>query len=149
MSGLQTVTTPRLRIETVATREATRFLSEMIQMFLKEGLGLSIESPDSVRVRLAITEALSNVARHGYPNGETGPLTHEMAREGAHLVAVVQDYGEAFDPSDRIEAVIPRGDELAEGGYGLGIIRAVMDELSHEHDANDGNRFTMKKKLWD
>jgi serine/threonine-protein kinase RsbW len=144
----QTQIAPRLRVDAAATRESARFLSQLIELFLCDGLGLSHEDPEVVRVRLAVVEALTNVARHGYVGKPAGSMTLEMERDRSFLVSSVRDDGVPFDPTRRTPAAPPRPDQPRESGYGLGIIHKVMDELTYAHSAEAGNLLMMRRKLW-
>ena len=84
-------------------------------------------------VKLALTEACSNAVRHAYPNG-TGVVEIVYELRPDRLVIEVADAGAGFDAPPPTE---PR-DELAEGGLGIAIIRAIADEL--EIDSRDGGR---------
>jgi len=76
-------------------------------------------------LKLAVTEACSNSVRHGY--GEAGDGVVEVLYElqPDRLVVEVVDDGPGFDAKGR-----PVGEEnLAEGGLGIAIIKAVSDEF--------------------
>jgi serine/threonine-protein kinase RsbW len=144
-SGLETA--PKLRIEAPATRKSTRLLSELVAVYLHEGLGLPREAPPAVRIRLAIVEVLANVARHAYAGRRPGPMVLEIERDGESVVATVRDRGVPFDPTEREDVSIPGPESLQEGGYGLGILRSVMDDLAHTYSERSGNVLTMRKRL--
>jgi serine/threonine-protein kinase RsbW len=90
--------------------------------------GLSQLRPLSEEVlgdlKLAVTEACTNSVRHGYANGEgTVEILYELQPD--RLVVEVLDEGPGFDASgDR-----PMEENLAEGGLGIAIIKAVSDEF--------------------
>jgi serine/threonine-protein kinase RsbW len=74
-------------------------------------------------LKLAVTEACSNSVRHAYAgNGGTVYIVFELYDD--RLVVEVSDDGGGFDP----DAVEESGD-LAEGGLGIAIIRALVDEF--------------------
>lgn len=87
-------------------------------------------------LKLALTEACSNSVRHAY--GESvGQVEISFQLSDDRLVVEVSDDGSGFDPGQdgRNGA---GGDELAEGGLGIAIIRSIADEL--EIDARPGGR---------
>ena len=90
--------------------------------------GLSRLRPLSEEVlgylKLAVTEACTNSVRHGYEDGEgTVEILYELQPD--RLVVEVLDDGPGFDASgDR-----PTEENLAEGGLGIAIIKAVSDEF--------------------
>jgi serine/threonine-protein kinase RsbW len=77
-------------------------------------------------LKLALTEACSNSVRHAY--GAAGghvEISFELRED--RLVVEVADEGEGFDAT----GAAPRrdGEELAEGGLGIAIIRSIADEV--------------------
>ena len=96
-------------------------------------------------LKLAVTEACTNSVRHGYSNGEgTVDVVYELQPD--RLVVEVADDGPGFDAAgDR-----PSEDNLAEGGLGIAIIKAVSDEFeSGERATGRGSRLRFAKLLED
>jgi serine/threonine-protein kinase RsbW len=83
-------------------------------------------------LKLAVTEACTNSVRHGYGNGE-GAVEVVYELQPDRLVVEVADDGPGFDAAgDR-----PTDENLAEGGLGIAIIKAVSDEFE-AGDRSDG-----------
>ncbi len=83
--------------------------------------------------QLALEEVLSNVIRHGYPDG--GRHEIELALrvgEGGVEIQVVDD-GRAFDPATAPEQNLdlPLAERRA-GGLGIHLPRAFVSEIRHE-----------------
>ena len=94
-------------------------------------------------LKLAVTEACTNSVRHGYQNGEgTVEILYELQPD--RFVVEVSDDGPGFDPSgDR-----PTRENLAEGGLGIEIIKAVSDEFeAGERTAGHGSKLRFVKLL--
>jgi len=94
-------------------------------------------------LKLAVTEACTNSVRHGYADGEgTVDIVYELQPD--RLVVEVADDGPGFDAAgDR-----PNDENLAEGGLGIAIIRAVSDEFEAGERANGhGSRLRFAKLL--
>src|SRR5688500_584632 len=62
----------------------------------------ALQLPDSVieDMRLAVTEACSNVVRHAYADGEPGPVEILIRPAGDTLQVVVTDRGKGLGPSN-------------------------------------------------
>ena len=109
--------------------------------------GLSRLRPLSEEVlgdlKLAVTEACTNSVRHGYANGEgTVEILYELQPD--RLVVEVADDGPGFD-ADSEE---PSEENLAEGGLGIAIIKAVSDEFeAGEREDGQGSRLRFVKLL--
>ena len=94
-------------------------------------------------LKLAVTEACTNSVRHGYPGGEgTVDIVYELQPD--RLVVEVADDGPGFDAAgDR-----PSDENLAEGGLGIAIIRAVSDEFeAGDRAGGRGSRLRFAKLL--
>jgi serine/threonine-protein kinase RsbW len=94
-------------------------------------------------LKLALTEACTNSVRHAYPeNGGSVEIVYEL--QPGQLAIEVTDDGRGFDYSGPLD----EEDELAEGGLGIAIIRALSDEF--ELDAGgegQGSRLRFVKFL--
>ena len=96
-------------------------------------------------MKLAVTEACTNSVRHGYQDGG-GRVEILYELQPDRLVVEVADDGPGFDASgDR-----PTEENLAEGGLGIAIIKAVSDEFeSGERSDGRGSRLRFVKLLDD
>ncbi len=97
---------------------------------LSESLGL----PQAVTedVRLAVTEACTNVVRHAYA-GREGTIDVVVRSEGGDLEVIVADTGRGDGPSQ----------DEAGPGLGLPLIAALADSLDIERSADKGSRLRM------
>lgn len=145
-TSIEERTHPSLAVETTTRDGASGFLSTLVRDYLADGLGLGTDHAAGVPLRLAVTEALTNVVRHAYPEGRTGPIRLELFVEKGSLVVRLQDHGPCFDPRTST-ADLPSPEELAEGGYGIPILRQVMDSIDHSWTEQSGNVLTLRKRL--
>jgi serine/threonine-protein kinase RsbW len=92
-------------------------------------------------LKLAITEAASNSVRHAYADG-SGVVEVVYRLRGDRLEVEVVDAGGGFDVGSG------NGDpeDLAEGGLGIAIIRAIADEFELRSD-REGSRLRFAKVL--
>lgn len=96
-------------------------------------------------IELAISEICTNVIKHAYAevNGDiTGRIT--LLSNGIQLD--FYDQGASFDP-DSIPQPNTDPYQLVEGGYGLHIVRQIMDVVSYDQDPERGNHWRLKKFL--
>ncbi len=96
-------------------------------------------------LKLALTEACSNSVRHAY--GDEGghvEISFELTED--RLVVEVSDDGGGFEAAD---APPPApGEDLAEGGLGIAIIRSIADEVEiGGRDNGRGSRLRFVKLL--
>jgi serine/threonine-protein kinase RsbW len=97
---------------------------------LAEALALPAGLVDDIR--LAVTEACTNVVRHAYL-GEEGPLDVVVTPDGDRLRVVVADRGRGLRPN-------PGSDGP---GLGLPLIAALTDTFEIEHAPGAGTRLSM------
>jgi serine/threonine-protein kinase RsbW len=84
-------------------------------------------------MRLAVTEACTNVVRHAYHEGEPGPIDVVIRPNGNQLELIVSDRGAGIGPSP----------DLAGPGLGLPLIAALADRVEIEHGPTKGSRLSM------
>jgi serine/threonine-protein kinase RsbW len=89
---------------------------------------LDLSDRFAAEVVSAVSEIFNNIAIHGYGGEGSGDVTLEMRIRGDRLVIVISDQGSAFDPS---QVPLPELDALPEGGMGIHIAKACMDELDY------------------
>jgi serine/threonine-protein kinase RsbW len=83
-------------------------------------------------LKLAVTEACGNAVRHAYDAGE-GSVELELVVTNGRLDMIVEDQGSGLSvPVERLVSGEPAetvGRDQADGGMGMAIIRAIVDEL--------------------
>jgi len=87
-------------------------------------------------IRLAVTEACTNVVRHAY-HDTVGPLEVVMRPHPEDLEVVVSDFGAGIGPSPDVNGP----------GLGLPLIAALADRLDVQHAPGAGTRLTMAFSL--
>lgn len=105
------------------------------------------EDPAQTRfnILVSIQEAVSNVLRHGYAEGETPKVELGLKLEDGEFVIELRDWAQPFDPT-QVWAVpdTSNPEAIPEGGYGILMMREVLDELQYER-VDDQNVLTMRK----
>lgn len=89
---------------------------------------------------LVVCEALTNAIRHG---DAEKPVLLDISFESAAITISVTDYGAGFDPD---EVSLPDFDGYQEGGYGVFIMKEIMDDVRYEKTGN-GNTLILTRKL--
>jgi serine/threonine-protein kinase RsbW len=90
--------------------------------------------PDLVEdMRLAVTEACTNVVRHAYGEGDPGPIDVVIRPDGDRLDLIVSDQGQGLGPSA----------DVAGPGLGLPLIAALADSVDLHELPVRGSRVSM------
>jgi anti-sigma regulatory factor (Ser/Thr protein kinase) len=79
----------------------------------------------AAELRLAVTEACTNVVRHAYRGGHTGPLEIHVHASAQELWVDVRDRGPGIRPRTRTDSL----------GLGLSLIASLSDGLRIFRDA--------------
>lgn len=105
--------------------------------------------PDTTRlvysVQLAIHEACTNIIDHAYTAQTPGriAITLVIRASPRRFVAELKDTGKTFDPASIPDPNLLEGQER---GYGLFLMREILDEIAYEA-LPDGNRWRLTKNL--
>jgi serine/threonine-protein kinase RsbW len=96
---------------------------------------------------LAVDEAVSNVMMHGAPSGEAD-IEVQFTRDPAALSVVIRDDAPLYDPTrsgdpGEIDSPLERSQP---GGFGLVLIRRLVDELSYRVTEDGRNELVLVKK---
>jgi len=84
-------------------------------------------------MRLAVTEACTNVVRHAYDGSEPGPLEIVIRPEGETIAVLVSDRGRGIGPSP----------DTSGPGLGLPLIASLVHRLEIQHAPRAGSRLAM------
>lgn len=95
-------------------------------------MGFDYESIEDLKV--AISEAATNVVNHAYQEKEKGEILIGFAIYDDRIEVMISDRGESFDINEIKGDLGPvknvkKADELREGGFGLFLINALMDKV--------------------
>ena len=100
------------------------------------------------KIALALDEACTNVIRHAYDPGDEHYVEVEAQLDGGALRITVSDSGRGFDP-ESIET--PNLEKLMAqhkfGGFGLYLIKTLMDEVDFSIEPGVRNEVRMTKYL--
>lgn len=106
----------------------------------------NLEEPETslYNLELAIQEVGVNIVKHAYHqmNGRIH-MTLLLAEDPLRLTITMQDTGRSFDPA---QVPQPKLGELQEHGFGLFLVRQLMDTVAYEHNTA-GNTWTLIKKI--
>ena len=101
----------------------------------------------TMKINLAIEEAVVNVMNYAYPNGMKGYVDIDAQINDERLKFVISDSGTPFDPTALSEVdTTLSAEERSIGGLGIHLIRQIMDTINYER-IDGKNLLTLRKKL--
>ncbi len=114
---------------------ARRWVSEHAQ-------AAGFSEADVRNLGLAVSEACANVIRHAYHGQPGRPIGLRLRVDETRLALWIRDQGTKFDPH---AYQAPDLDQPHEGGYGVFIIRSLMDEVDYDTSARQGTTLRLVK----
>ena len=102
---------------------------------------LGVTEDTRTDIALALGEACANVVQHAGPHND---YEVRVDLDDHRCRIQVTDQGEGFDPSLLTEQ-LPA--DVLDGGTGLRLMRALVDTLQFEQDAEGRHRVTFVKRL--
>ncbi len=134
-----------IKLDLPADYEYLHLVDESIATILEQANDL-LESEMVIHdIQLAAHEVYTNIVRHAYSQQSQGRIevTFILQTSPRRFIANFQDNGLSFNP-----AAVPKPNlsQLQEGGFGLFIIRKLMDEVSYCSNSG-GNCWQLIKKL--
>ncbi len=94
------------------------------------------------KLGLVVSEACVNIIKHAYHGQPGNPIELRLSIDETNLVLTLRDVGDKFDLE---EYEPPDLSEAHEGGYGVFIIRSLMDEVEYDTSAERGTTLTLVK----
>ena len=126
-----------------------RNLSDVRQTLGDLLAGTPFEGQLQNKLILAVDEALANVVEHAY-SGDPGDIQIVFEIEPGNFRVTIRDNGHQFNPMDRINRPldIQQAIQLGQkGGFGMFLMRQIMDEVHYTSGATDAtNELVMIKR---
>lgn len=109
------------------------------------------DDDETFRIELCCDEAATNIIEHAYGGENIGQIMVHYWDKRDRFVIMLRDNGRSFDPT-----TVPTPPDLSRqpttveslpvGGFGLHLIRQLMDEVTFKFDPKKGNQLTMTKR---
>jgi sigma-B regulation protein RsbU (phosphoserine phosphatase) len=93
------------------------------------------------QIELAASEIVTNIITHACRE-RSGDLRVQLTLSRHSLQIDSYDDGDSFDIG---QVAVPEPDEMQEGGYGLFVVRQIVDELEYEPATLEGNHWRLVK----
>ena len=106
-----------------------------------------LDMSTTLKLNLAIEEAVVNVMNYAYPAGTQGQVVIDAKVSDMSLEFVISDSGTPFDPTAKKEVdTTLSAEERGIGGLGIHLVRQIMDSISYDR-INGMNVLTLRKNI--
>jgi len=112
------------------------------QWLIEQARAAGVSERQIRELGLVVSEACANVIKHAYQRELGHSITLQLDIDQSKVVLCIRDHGEPFDPDSYTP---PNLDEPREGGYGIFIIRSLMDEVHYDTSCDEGTILTLVK----
>lgn len=108
---------------------------------------LHLDMSQTMKLQLAVEEAVVNVMNYAYPAGSRGEVRIDALATADWLKFVITDSGIAFDPTAKGDAdTTLSAEERPIGGLGIHLVRHYMDSINYER-VDGQNILTLRYNL--
>ncbi|MDP9316278.1 MAG: ATP-binding protein [Chloroflexota bacterium] len=134
-----------VQLDLPASHKYLNVLGACIAEMLTRVEGLAERDIVSYNIQLAVHEACTNIVEHAYAGRNDGRIKIALMldEQPRRLVVDIHDTGGSFDITQARE---PNLDDAQIHGYGLFLIRNLMDEMSYTPGPSN-NRWHLVKHL--
>lgn len=127
---------PCLQIRFSATESAVRpVLRQVLRCFVDR-----LSEEDAGNLELTLAEVLNNIVEHAFAGRPPGWVHLVVTRESTAVFCRIEDDGLPMPglrlPEGAIAPVANRIEDMAEGGWGWALIRALTFDLAYERKTN-------------
>jgi serine/threonine-protein kinase RsbW len=135
----------QIRIDLPAAYKSLSLVSTGIAEILAQAEGLSIDEKVVYGIQLAAHEVCANIVEHAYADRPDARIVIilTLAAEPRQIIIDLHDRGSAFDLESVPE---PNLDEAHEHGYGMFLVRNLVDQVMYAPLAS-GNHWRLVKQL--
>lgn len=98
------------------------------------------------QIRTAVDEAVANAIEHGIGDRHAETVTIEARAEAGGLAVTIRHRGDRFDPTVPPVSLADARRQRALHGYGLHLLRALVDELGYSHSRGTNEVRLVKRK---
>jgi serine/threonine-protein kinase RsbW len=129
--AIPSVATDRIEIRLPSRADFLGAVRSILRGFLEECTEARLPVEQVNELQMALQEACINVVRHAHRNDASKPLVVSIISSKDRIAIEIEDYGPGI-PDRAHQPPDPDPANPREGGYGLFIMRNVMDEVRSE-----------------
>lgn len=134
--------------EQMRIKNDTEYLSQVRDMLSDRIREFDLERAQENRIVLAVDEAVTNIMEHGYEPNLEGWIDISITINEERVKIQIQDVGKRFDPNSvRQMDIVKVVEEGKDQGFGIYLIRQIMDEVRYRFEEGKKNKLTLIKRI--
>lgn len=123
----------------IEIKNAVSFIIEQLSL-------IKISSEIANQITLCFEEIFSNICSYAFPNSSGKAEISFIYKDGSITINFI-DSGIPFNPIERVDPDLSLPiDQIEIGGYGIYLVKTLMDEVNYKYE-NNSNVLTIKKKI--
>ncbi len=108
---------------------------------------MNFSDTERSRTILALDEAVTNIIRHSCECDPSIIVDIKLKSVNDELVIEIRDFGDCGKDFDIARSKKKDMENITPGGFGLNIIKKVMDSVEYKSSTKEGNVLIMRKKV--
>jgi len=121
---------------TLTIPSSTRFLEEVREFVATHAKDADFSEMVVEQIKMAVDEACTNVIEHSYEGKTEQKVDISVKIDSEKLVVIIRDTGREFDRKAYKEPdLIHFAKTKKSGGFGVHIMRKLMDDVEYRHRA--------------
>ena len=118
-------------------KSSVKTLEDVRNFISGTAAALGFDEHSAFEIEISVYEACANVIEHAYRNDPNGVIGIEVIGDSSKAVITITDDGLRFPPSvDRTIDITRFIETRQDGGLGIYIIEACMDEIRYRRENN-------------
>ena len=119
-------------------------VNNAVQFVSRKISNIPFSDKDKYQIEVAVDEIVSNIARYAYEQ-ENGQATVKLESDGNGIIITITDSGIPYNPLEKADPdTTLSAEERGIGGYGIFLVKKIMDSISYEYKDNQ-NIIVLKK----
>lgn len=133
------------KVSRLDIKSSVKSLDKVREFISRAARELGFNEHAVFEIEISVYEACANIIEHAYKNDPTGLINIAVTGDEAKVVITIEDHGLSFPTDiDRAIDITKFIETRQDGGLGIYIIEACMDEISYNR-ADDTNVLELVK----
>jgi serine/threonine-protein kinase RsbW len=125
------------RVYNLTVSSSIKALEAVRRFVSKAAAGLGFDEHNVFEIEISVYEACANIIEHAYRNDPNNEINIKVVGDSVKALITITDYGTSFPQNVQRQVDITKFIEnRQDGGLGIYIIEACMDEIKYKRGDN-------------